>query len=145
VLDLLRCRCVTTKRELFRIYKEVIQKTDYFEVVRVKNKLHESTRDILINLKIKNSFMMCEMQLAIGDDRDEINDHFCHNMYELHRSAFPILFETANLLVNLDYRMNYFTAKHPVQFYVSAEMLKAKEKITCIDNSLYCSMSHYKV
>jgi hypothetical protein len=71
--------------------------------------------------------MICEMQLALGDSKDEINDHFCHNLYELHRSAFPILFETANQLVNLDYRMSFFKGlKHPIVFYMSAEMSMAK-------------------
>jgi hypothetical protein len=32
---------------------------DYLEVIRVKNKLNENTRDILINFKLKDSFMIC--------------------------------------------------------------------------------------
>lgn len=143
VMDLLRCRCVTSKKELFRIYNEVLNRTDYFEIIRVKNKLNESTRDIMINLKIKNSFMICEMQLALGDCKDEINDHFCHNLYELHRSAFPILFETANQLVNLDYRMSFFKGpKHPIVFYMSAEMSRAKEGIEVEADRIHCKMCH---
>lgn len=70
VMDLLRCRCVTSKKELLRIYHEVLKRSDYFEIIRVKNKLNESTRDIFLILKIKNSFMICEMQLALGDSKD---------------------------------------------------------------------------
>lgn len=58
-MDLLRCKCTGTKQEIYRIYNEILEKKDYFEVIRVKNKLNEPTRDILINLKLKNSFLLC--------------------------------------------------------------------------------------
>jgi hypothetical protein len=80
ILDILRCRCVGSKKDIKRIYQSLIGNPDY-EVIRVKNKLNESTRDILINFKPRNSFLVCEMQLALGDSKDEINDHFCHYLY----------------------------------------------------------------
>lgn len=62
----------------------------------------------MINFKHRDSFLICEMQLALGDTKDDVNDHFCHNLYEMRRSAFPVLFENANQLVNLDSRTSYF-------------------------------------
>lgn len=91
VLDILRCRCVGSKSDIRRIYDSLVGCGE-FDVVRVKNKLNESTRDIIINFKSRHSFLVWEMQLALGDRKDEINDHFSHYLYELHRSFFPVMF-----------------------------------------------------
>lgn len=77
-------------------------------MIRVKNKLNESTRDILLNFKRRDSFLVCEMQLSLGHQQDEINDHFCHYLYELQRSIFPVLFEISTQVVSFDPRMEYF-------------------------------------
>lgn len=53
VMDILRCRCVGSKSEIYRIYKEILSNDDYFEIIRVKNKLNTPTRDIILNCKIK--------------------------------------------------------------------------------------------
>lgn len=90
-MDLLRCRCVGSKSEIYRIFKK-IRDSEYFEIIRVKNKLNEPTRDILINLKIKASFLICEVQLSLGEEQEEVNDHFCHFLYELERTNFGVLF-----------------------------------------------------
>lgn len=108
VLDVLRCKCIGSKHDIKRIYNQLVASKD-FEVIRVKNKLNESTRDILINFKPKQSFLVCEMQLSLGSSSDETNDHFCHYLYELQRSLFPVLFEVGNQLVSYDPRMAYFT------------------------------------
>lgn len=44
-----------------------MEETSDFDVVRVKNKLKESTKDIIVNIKLKNSFLICEVQLSVGD------------------------------------------------------------------------------
>lgn len=90
-MDLLRCKCIGSKRDIKRVYN-TLKDSDFIEVIRVKNKLNESTRDILINFRIKNSFLIGEMQLALGDSKDEVNDHFCHFLYEIQRSMLPCLF-----------------------------------------------------
>lgn len=58
VLDILRCRCVGSKQDVKRIYQTLVSSQE-FEIIRVKNKLNESTRDILINFKPRNSFLVC--------------------------------------------------------------------------------------
>jgi len=70
VMDLLRCKCIGSKEEILRIYEQLQTRTDYFEIIRVKNKLNEGTRDILINLKLKDSFLICEVQLALGQSQE---------------------------------------------------------------------------
>lgn len=108
VLDVLRCKCIGSKHDIKRIYNQLVA-SDEFEVIRVKNKLNESTRDILINFKPKHSFLVCEMQLSLGSSSDEASDHFCHYLYELQRSLFPILYEVSSQLVSCDPRMAYIT------------------------------------
>jgi hypothetical protein len=66
-MDILRAKCKGSKSQLLRVYNELISKKDYFEIVRIKNKLDGGTRDVLINLKIKESFLICEVQLSLGD------------------------------------------------------------------------------
>ena len=77
----MRCRCVGNKNDIIRIYKEMMEETSDFDVVRVKNKLKESTKDIIVNIKLKNSFLVCEVQLSVGESHEELNDHFCHYFY----------------------------------------------------------------
>lgn len=108
VMDLLRCKCIGSKEEILRIYKALEERSDYFEIIRVKNKLSEGTRDILINLKLKNSFLICEVQLALGKSQEEVNDHFCHFLYELQRSSFAVSLEAAYTMVSIDPRIRYF-------------------------------------
>lgn len=87
----MRCKCVGSRQQVLRIYKQLGERKE-FEIIRVKNKLNESTRDILINFKHRDSFLICEMQLALGDSKDDVNDHFSHYLYEMRRSAFPVPF-----------------------------------------------------
>ena len=145
VMDLLRCRCVGTKSEIYRIYNEIVSNTKYFEVIRVKNKLNESTRDILINLKLKNSFLICEVQLSLGESGDEVNDHFCHYLYELSRSSFGVLFECANQIWGLDPRMAYIK-KNPNMKFKTRQLMKEHvlQQFRSAD-FLYCSDDHEEV
>jgi hypothetical protein len=69
-MDLLRCKCIGSKYDILRIYEQLQARSDYFEIIRVKNKLNEGTRDILINLKLKNSFLVVEVQLALGKSQE---------------------------------------------------------------------------
>lgn len=40
IMDLLRCKCIGSKSEIYRIYNEIASNTEYFEIIRVKNKLN---------------------------------------------------------------------------------------------------------
>jgi hypothetical protein len=70
IMDLLRCRYIGSRHQIMRIFNSLKEHSDYFEIIRVKNKLNESTKDLLINLKIKDSFLICEMQLGLGESQE---------------------------------------------------------------------------
>lgn len=140
VMDIMRCRCVGSRQQILRIHREIEKRRDDFEIVRVKNKLNESTRDIILNFRFRSSFLVCEMQLALGDSKDEINDHFCHNLYEMQRSAFPVLFENASLLVNLDTRTSYFDAARQLEFKPNPRF--SRSTLLVKDNRVYCVNVH---
>ena len=70
--DLLRCKCSSKEYEISALFTE-LERIHYFhpetlKIVRIKNRLHKGTRDILINLKYKG-MMLVEMQLAINEDK----------------------------------------------------------------------------
>ena len=65
ILDIVRCKCVGSKRDIRRVYEDLLKQKEY-EIIRVKIKLNESTRDVIINFKCKGSFLIGEMQLALG-------------------------------------------------------------------------------
>jgi hypothetical protein len=142
VLDILRCRCVGSKQDVKRIYQTLVSSQE-FEIIRVKNKLNESTRDILINFKPRNSFLVCEMQLALGDGKDEINDHFCHYLYELQRSIFPVIFEVASQVVSYDPRISYFANNsRPVKFPRVTRYKELEMMLSLNEGKMFCSYKH---
>lgn len=91
-------------------------------------------------MKLKKSFIICEVQLSLGDSVEEVNDHFCHYLYELSRSPFGVLFECANQIWSLDPRMVYLK-KNPnnVKFKSTSPILnKLKSHFRSAD-FIYCS------
>lgn len=52
----------------------------------------------------------------MGDGKDDINDKFCHYLYELQRSFLPVMFEVANQVINSDTRVQYFVDKRFVEY-----------------------------
>jgi hypothetical protein len=83
------------------------------------------------------------MQLALGDSKDAINDHFCHYLYELHRSIFPVMFEVAGQLVSHDSRMTYFAGdSHPLQWRHTEQHEELKQALKFSDNRMYCGWRH---
>ena len=82
------------------------------------------------------------MQLALGSAKDEINESFCHELYELKRSPFPVLFEVASHIVCYDSRVSYFTEKRPVRFRANFILERLKKEITLAGEEITCSISH---
>lgn len=116
ILDIVRCKCVGSKRDIRRVYEDLLKQKEY-EIIRVKIKLNESTRDVIINFKCKGSFLIGEMQLALGS-KDNLNEQFCHYLYELQRSIFPVLYEVSGQIVSHDYRVSYFAGgDHLISFW----------------------------
>lgn len=65
---------------------------DSFKIMRVKDRLNQGTRDVLINAwisKKNGTGIICEIQLAVItniDKKQELLDQFNHFLYELKRS-----------------------------------------------------------
>lgn len=90
--DLLRSKCAGDKKEIRQVFDKL---SKAFTVVRVKNRLHTSNHDFLVNFSYKS--IMCEVQLGIVQKKEEDNQkqerfgHFSHFLYELSRSKFSAL------------------------------------------------------
>jgi len=139
IMDILRCKCVGRKRDIKRIY-QALQQHERYEVVRVKVKLNESTRDILVNFRCRYSFLIGEMQLALGS-KDSLNEKFCHYLYELQRSPIPVVFEIAGQMVSGDTRMGYL-ARTPLRFKPLNDSEELRSAVVFADGALRCSHRH---
>lgn len=95
VMDLLRAKCQGTRDQIIKVYNN-IKKNPKFEIIRVKNRLKTGNKDFLINLKYKESFLICELQLYMktksdNDKKQSVLQHFSHFLYELERSRYGAL------------------------------------------------------
>ncbi len=56
--DLLRCKIASKEKEIVRIFKEIKNVSEKnpnrMKIVRIKNRLKQGTRDVLINIKFNN-------------------------------------------------------------------------------------------
>lgn len=64
-----------------------------FTVYRVKNRLNSSNRDFLVNVRLKDSPLLCELQLGVTDsvsaeEKELYLDQFSHFLYELSRAKY---------------------------------------------------------
>ena len=79
--DLLRCKCYyKNTKEIEKAYSRLQKK---YNVFRVKNRINQGTRDILLNLKFEDS--IAQVQLAL--DCDTTKYDFAHKLYEMTREA----------------------------------------------------------
>jgi hypothetical protein len=81
-----------------------------FKIIRIKDRLGNGTRDILINAQIGKG-LVCEIQLAVisnMDKKQEQLDQFNHFLYELKRAKLGPISENAAIWSTLEQRANYF-------------------------------------
>lgn len=110
--DLLRSKCAGDKKQIRQVFDKL---SKAFTVVRVKNRLHTSNHDFLVNFSYKK--IMCEVQLGIVEQKKEENHkqscfgHFSHFLYELSRSKFSALTEAAIINNHLNPTIVYFREK----------------------------------
>ena len=61
--DLMRCKFSSKQKEIIKVYNEMIamshskQYGQKFKIVRIKNRLKDSTNDILINIRFNNEIL----------------------------------------------------------------------------------------
>jgi hypothetical protein len=104
IFDLLRCKIHSNEDEILWIIQYLltqnkINKNDKFRIVRIKDRLHLGTRDIMINARI-NKGLTCEIQLAVtstSDKKQELLDQYNHFLYELKRSKLGPITENVSI------------------------------------------------
>lgn len=69
VSDLLRCKCSGTVSEVIEVMKR-LQKHDQLTIVRIKDRLKTGNQDFLVNVKMKNCGVLCEIQVGFKSDAD---------------------------------------------------------------------------
>ena len=114
--DLMRCKLSSREQEVIRIYNELIrlsrskEHARTFRIVRIKNRLKDSTNDILINARFNGS-ILCEIQLAIKSHASDFikkSNAFHHYIYELERSQFGPVTELCSIWMSLDNRAKVY-------------------------------------
>lgn len=83
---------------------------DKFNIVRIKDRLNQGTRDIMINALI-NKGIPCEIQLSVTsntDKKQELLDHYNHFLYELKRSKLGPITENVSIWSTLEQRFSHF-------------------------------------
>lgn len=84
ISDLLRSKCVGTLQQIKKVYQK-ISGNQKIQIYRIKNRIDTSNRDFLVNVKLKGTDMLCEIQLKIlqqeGDQKQKYVSHFSHLLY----------------------------------------------------------------
>lgn len=93
ISDLLRCKCTGSLKEIKEVWAK-LSNHEQLKVYRVKNRLDTSNRDFLINVQLKGTPLLCEIQLAVtekasdDDEKATYLNHFSHFFYELRRASY---------------------------------------------------------
>jgi hypothetical protein len=111
ISDLLRCKCVGNLQEIKEVWRKLKEHKD-LQVYRVRNRLKSTTKDFLVNARIKGTDLLCEIQLAIMDKKGEEDqdylDHFNHFLYELSRETYGTIAGAAVINSHLTELVSYF-------------------------------------
>lgn len=114
IFDLLRCKCISKESEVVYLIRRLNEKSndpaDPFKIIRIKDRLRNGTRDILINAQLRKG-LVCEIQLAVIsniDKKQEQLDQFNHFLYELKRAKLGPISENAAIWSTLEQRAGYY-------------------------------------
>ena len=114
VTDLMRAQVVGNKKQILQVYNNIeeLQKNNEINIIKIKNKLGTSLNDAMIIFTIKQSKLICELQLILSEGGSEIermkNIQFLnHMLYELERSPYGVLSEIAVILGYKDNKINF--------------------------------------
>jgi hypothetical protein len=102
VSDLLRAKCSGTIEQIRQVINNIQQK-EGVKIVKIRNRLATGNRDFLINFMFGECKLVCEVQVGLKDNSDNKGsylDHFNHFLYELRRSKFGPLCESALIIAN---------------------------------------------
>ena len=78
----------------------------------------------------------------MGSSKQQVNDHFCHYLYELERSQFGVLFECASQIYNLDPKIEY-VKKHPkINFRRKTSIQRGYLERIRVTDGIECNRCH---
>lgn len=110
----MRCKCSSKETEISAIYKEIMRishsNPGLWKVNRIKNRLAQGTRDILINLVYRDK-MIVEVQLQVDEAKSHFimcSSSFKHYLYELGRAEFGPVSEMSSIWMNHDNRSDFY-------------------------------------
>jgi hypothetical protein len=91
------------------------RRKDVLTILSMKNQLETPSRDLILNVKLKDSFLVCQIQLVLKGSLG--HSHIMSSLLNRIRYLrLPIIYECCSILVPLDERIGYFNDKHPVVF-----------------------------
>lgn len=69
VTDMMRAQVVGNKKEILQVYNNIeeLQKTGDINIIKIKNRLGTSLNDAMIIFTIKQSKLICELQLILTE------------------------------------------------------------------------------
>ncbi len=99
VTDLMRSMVSGSKKEILAVYENLkkLEKQGEIKIVKIKNRLGTSLNDAMIIFAMKDTFLICEIQLILADGAQKVNHKYKniellnHFFYELERSPYGIL------------------------------------------------------
>jgi hypothetical protein len=62
--DLLRAKCYGSSEEINLVYSRLLA-SEVFEIIRVKNRMDSVNKDFLLNLRMIDTPLICELQLIV--------------------------------------------------------------------------------
>lgn len=68
VTDLMRAQVVGNKKQILKVYNNIekLQKNNEINIIKIKNRLGTSLNDAMIIFTIKQSKLICELQLILS-------------------------------------------------------------------------------
>ena len=99
VFDLMRASISGKKTQILEVFQNLkdAESRDEVSLIRVKNRLNTPLNDVLINFKLKDSFIICQLQLILveftqdGEEKLKIMEDLNHTLYQLERSPYGSL------------------------------------------------------
>ena len=94
----MRAMVTGSKRDIMQIYENIkkLEKEKELKIIKIKNRLGTPLNDVMIIFTIKESFIICELQLILSEGQGvsqklkniEFLNHF---LYELEMSPYGAL------------------------------------------------------
>ena len=111
----MRAMMVGNKFEILKVFINLknLEEAGTIKILKIKNRLETPLNDAMIIFNIKESFILCELQLVLSDGNQSVTEKLKnietlnHFFYELERSPYGVMAELAALLSFKDNKTNF--------------------------------------